>query len=339
MINLKEKFEHLGIVCPLCKGVLSFSEQHLTCRYCNLSFPIIQDIVDLHYPYKKLTPTDKKMLENFTQASFDDLLAIVLQDAKLPETVIQDTLHYYNDQIERNKRMTESFLEKLNNDFGQSSFLRSLDLGCGSGAGLLALAPHFKNVIGLDASMPQLLLAKKILTQSDYVNICLLRANAKYLPFKNHNFNYIQAINVLEHLVETSQAIQEISRCLIDGGFFAADSRNRFDIFYPEPHTGIRFLGFLPRKFIPAFVKFFYKSDYDQTWLLSQHDIKRTMKKFFKGQFTINFPKAQAYGKSASVDRLVKTIDKIPIIRELVLSVFPTHIILGQKLNGTGEKS
>jgi ubiquinone/menaquinone biosynthesis C-methylase UbiE len=333
--NLSMKLDRFGIVCPLCKGDLLIEnhndEELINCRICNLNFPVVQGIIDLHYPPNQSSQVVDLMLANYDQATFDELLSIILFNAKLPQSIIEDTLVYYHEQIKRSDDMTMMFLERLSRSYGAPTQSRALDLGCGSGAGVFSLSHHFNQVIGLDSSMAQLLLAKKTLDKLISDKFCLICASANLLPLKDNSLNYVQAINVLEHLMNTQPAIQELSRCLDEQGSFVADSRNRFDVFTPEPHTGIRFLGFLPRKIIPNFVKFCCDSQYEQTWLLSYFDLQKDIKKNFQGRFKIVFPKAQAYGKPAWIDKCIVFIEKIPLIRRLIIFLFSTHIVIAKK--------
>lgn len=324
-------FNNFGIVCPICKGEIKTFDDAFSCRTCHQLFPNIQGIPDLRYPPVGLNKTDKLALEQYEEASLEDLITILIGKVKLTEKILEDTYTYYQNQGDRTRNMTGMFLEKLKTTYGEPNYFRALDLGCGSGAGVIALSNLFKHVIGIDSSLTQLLIAKKYLSDFSIEKYALICANAEYLPVKNHNFDYIQAINVFEHIVNLKPVIREISRCLNDNGFLSADSRNRYDIFFPEPHTGVRFLGFLPRKFIPKYVRYRCKSDYEKTRLLSYKEIKASMTYHFMGEFKIGFPTVKSYGKPAWLDRWVTLIEKIPIIRNIAIHVITTHIIIGKK--------
>ncbi len=322
------KFE---IVCPNCLGNLESLNDHIICKNCGQNFPIIMGIPDLRFPPVGMDETTEKMLSIYEGASFEALISIILDAAKLPQKIIEDSLAYYHNQGERAEKMTAMFLNQTSQSFGLSNKFRALDLGCGSGAGVLSLTKSFEQVVGIDSSMPQLLLGKKSLEGSDQQRILLICANADAIPFRESTVNYVQSTNVLEHLIELPPVIAEISRVLNDQGLFAADSRNKFDVFFPEPHTGLRFLGFLPWKFIPNYVEWRCKSQYEKTRLLSYHDINRFMRKHFKGEFRITYPDVKAYGKAGWIDQVINQIKKIPLLRALLLRIFTTHIVIGKK--------
>lgn len=332
MEKISSALQKYEIVCPHCMGELEHIKDHVLCTKCDQNFPIIEGIIDLRFPQMRSDKTTINMLEIYNNASFEDLLTLILSEVKLPPEIIEDSLSYYRNQEERAEKMTAMFLNQTSNSFGLSTKFRAVDLGCGSGAGILSLVKSFEQVIGVDTSMPQLLLGKKSLEQTENQNFILICASADAIPLRSSTVNYIQSTNVLEHLIELPPVVEEISRVLCDQGVFAADSRNKYDVFFPEPHTGLRFLGFLPWKFIPQYVQWRCKSQYEKTRLLSYHDLNRYMRKHFTGEFRITFPDVQAYGQAGWIDRLIGLIRKIPLLRSLLLRIFTTHILIGKKV-------
>lgn len=319
--------------CPICNAnpLIFIDNDQIICQSCHKRYPITHGIYDLREEIVKNDPVVDEMLKVFNESSFEDLLIIMLEKAKLPELILQNTLHYYNDQLKRTERMTSMFLELLGKYFSLPENGVALDLGCGSGAGIAALSLRYKQVIGVDSSMAQLILAKKTSDLLSIGNCTLICAHAKSLPFFDNSFHYIQAINVFEHILKFDEVFKEISRVLRTQGLFAADSRNRFDIFMPEPHTGLRFLGFLPRNWIPDYVRWRCNSQYESTWLLSHNDLKKAGKNNFCGKIKIVFPRVSAYKRSSKFDSILSIVEKIPIIRTGLIKVFSTHIVLGKK--------
>lgn len=84
---------------------------------------------------------------------------------------------------------------------------RTLDVGCGNGAGILA---KVKNSIGLDISE---VAAKKL--QDDGYRIIV--GDASYLPFKQESFETVISLGSLEHFLNPDTAIKEMHRVLIKG--------------------------------------------------------------------------------------------------------------------------
>jgi ubiquinone/menaquinone biosynthesis C-methylase UbiE len=57
----------------------------------------------------------------------------------------------------------------------------ALDIGCGIGGGLLALAQDYECVVGLDISLSSLLIARKVLEEAGLTNVQLVHASAHQL--------------------------------------------------------------------------------------------------------------------------------------------------------------
>jgi SAM-dependent methyltransferase len=90
-----------------------------------------------------------------------------------------------------------------------------LDVGCGEGA----LANALPGVIGLDRSTTMLAAAPPP----------SVRGDALALPFQGDRFGAVVSINVLYHVDEPVQAIEEARRVLRTGGLFAAATVARDD--------------------------------------------------------------------------------------------------------------
>jgi ubiquinone/menaquinone biosynthesis C-methylase UbiE/uncharacterized protein YbaR (Trm112 family) len=323
------------LCCPICKGSLTEEPENLVCAVCGQGYPTFLQIPDLRDPRDKSKdePFASKieyMIQKFDQATFTELISIHLAGASLSNFLSSGTLRYYLNQADRSENMTSMFLKGWYQT--EYALLKNyaLDLGCGSGGGAVALSGRFQHVYALDASVIQLILAKKFIEENHKDNITLICGFSQSLPFKDGQIAYIQAINVLEHLESQLDAtLFEIHRCLQAGGYFAADSRNRYDIFMPEPHTGIRLLGFLPRKIIPSIVKIITGSSYMATRLLSCRELSRALSKYFD-QFEIRLPDLSVYNK-IEYQNIMKKIERNILFRQLMLALISTHIVLVRK--------
>jgi SAM-dependent methyltransferase len=139
-------------------------------------------------------------------------------------------------------------------------------------------------------------------------------------------------MNALEHILEPDVVVQEIERVLAPGGVFVADSRNRFDLFFPEPHTGLRWVGWLPRGWAKRYVLWRTGIPYDHTWLLSYHDLSRSFRRHFGGDnYSIDYPDIAAYGYSARAGQVLRIVERLPVLGRLLLAVFPTYIVVARK--------
>ncbi|HIP98744.1 MAG TPA: ubiquinone/menaquinone biosynthesis methyltransferase [Aquifex aeolicus] len=91
---------------------------------------------------------------------------------------------------------------------------RVLDVACGSGILFGELSKRFKIVIGLDYSLPMLLMAKKKKIARAY----LVRGDALKLPFKDETFDAAVVSLGLRHFGDTESSLREIFRVLKKGG-------------------------------------------------------------------------------------------------------------------------
>lgn len=108
-----------------------------------------------------------------------------------------------------------------------------LDIGCGTGF----FTSKFKKVVGLDVSRNNLLTAKQLLPEKDFV-----LADATFLPFKQNSFDGSISMEVLEHISDPVETINEIHRCLVKGGMYLLS----VDVFSPSRP----FSRFITEKFV-----------------------------------------------------------------------------------------
>jgi ubiquinone/menaquinone biosynthesis C-methylase UbiE len=203
-----------------------------------------------------------------------------------------------------------------------------LDIGCGTGAGTVVLAAESRHVVGLDIHLPSLIVAKKHIESQGLSNVTLVRGSALRMPFSSETFDYAMAINVLEHIFEPSAMLSEVLRVLTAGGVFGGDSRNRFDLFFPEPHVKLRLVGFLPRSWMAPYVRWRRGVSYNNTWLLSYGDLQHALRAVLDHEWHIVMPDVRAYGFPEWVGWLGEWVDRIGLLRSLFIRLSPTHLVL-----------
>ncbi len=98
---------------------------------------------------------------------------------------------------------------------------RLLDIGCGSGLWILALAHRVRRVVGLDLDQARVREAKQKANRLGYANTDFVIASATALPFKQECFDKITCIDVLDNIPEDGQVAQEIGRVLSRAGRLA----------------------------------------------------------------------------------------------------------------------
>ena len=112
------------------------------------------------------------------------------------------------------------YLPEILTLFQASSVKKVLDLGCGSGAYLVALAQNGFEVYGLDFSMEAIAVAKSWLQEAGYK--ANLKRSSIYtdLPYKDQFFDAVISFRVLHHATRDniSNLIKELERVLIPQG-------------------------------------------------------------------------------------------------------------------------
>jgi ArsR family transcriptional regulator len=113
--------------------------------------------------------------------------------------------------------------ELFGDDFGTRALIGLMpatwtvaDLGCGTGLMLASLAPHVKQVIGVDASEEMLAAARARL--SGLGNVELRQGSLESLPIETSSVDAATMMLVLHHLASPGAAIAEAARILRPGG-------------------------------------------------------------------------------------------------------------------------
>ncbi|XP_038161086.1 putative methyltransferase DDB_G0268948 [Cyprinodon tularosa] len=95
--------------------------------------------------------------------------------------------------------------------------LLAVDLGCGTGQHSRLLAPHFKEVVGIDISDCQLEEARAV---PGYTNITYRKGTAEELPFENGTVDLLTAASAA-HWFDQSKFLLEANRVLKPRGCMA----------------------------------------------------------------------------------------------------------------------
>lgn len=94
--------------------------------------------------------------------------------------------------------------------------IKLLDFGCGKGAfisEILKINPKLK-ITGADISNTAI---KSLRKKINYLKFVLIKENRK-LPFKKGEFDFITALDVIEHVYDTEEILKELRRILKPGG-------------------------------------------------------------------------------------------------------------------------
>ena len=85
----------------------------------------------------------------------------------------------------------------------------------------------------------------------------------------------INATSVIEHVRCPESVLKAVRETLTPEGVFVFDSPNRYDMVDPEPHVGVRFVGFWPRYLQEPYVRLVSGQEYRGKRLLSLRELVR----------------------------------------------------------------
>jgi ubiquinone/menaquinone biosynthesis C-methylase UbiE len=89
-----------------------------------------------------------------------------------------------------------------------------LDVACGPGILSLKLAPHVKQVIGVDLTAELLYTSERKKNESQLRNRTFTRGDIEALGFEDESFDLVVCGSALHHFVEPAKAFQEMVRVL-----------------------------------------------------------------------------------------------------------------------------
>lgn len=93
---------------------------------------------------------------------------------------------------------------------------RALDAGCGAGALALALAPHVREVVGVDAVPEVLEQARRLAAGHD--NVEFVEGDITSLPFERGSFDLVGTMRTLHHVRRPELVVAELTRVTRLGG-------------------------------------------------------------------------------------------------------------------------
>lgn len=104
-----------------------------------------------------------------------------------------------------------------------------LDLGCGPGGFMIALAPFCRNVVGADITPRFVEMAKAALVSRLVTNAQVELIQPDRLPYANEQFDVIVMVDTVHHLENVANTMSEVCRVLKSNGkilIFEPNKRN-----------------------------------------------------------------------------------------------------------------
>jgi ubiquinone/menaquinone biosynthesis C-methylase UbiE/uncharacterized protein YbaR (Trm112 family) len=319
--------------CPACKGPLRSQESEYACQACFKEYPVILGIPDFRVfpdPYIDFEDDHKKATYLVEQYDKHDFMGLVRLYWKITPEVSENRAERF---IKRTAALVEKgteclgLVESITERDKLPEFKRVLEIGCGTGGFLVAAKRKYEYVVGADIAFRWLVVARKRL-QELKMNVPLVCCCAEYLPFPAARFDIILAEDVLEHVRSQESTLSECRRVMTHQGMVFLATPNRFSL-TPEPHVRVWGVGFLPRRWMNAYVKCVKGISYENIKVLSYMELKKLLNKcqFTKHRIllpSISREEAQYFSAVQRMQLAVYNIVKqIPVLRLALYLVGP----------------
>ena len=126
-----------------------------------------------------------------------------------------------------------------------------LDLGCGDGSLSRVFGDAGARVIGVDTAAARVQAAIRSVSHSSHPcgRTDFLLAAGESLPLQNASLDVVICNDVLEHVCDQAQTLEEIERVLKPNGWVYLAFPNRFSLqnLLRDPHYGLPAISILPR--------------------------------------------------------------------------------------------
>jgi len=117
------------------------------------------------------------------------------------------TAHIYDMQYAEEQAAK---IEVAMKSVGMEKYGLVLDVGCGTGLLFSYVAEKAEVTVGIDISRKILLQAKR--RTENFPNVCLIWADADYMPLKENTFSHVFAITLIQNTPNPVKTLNEIRR-------------------------------------------------------------------------------------------------------------------------------
>jgi SAM-dependent methyltransferase len=309
--------------CPTCRGTLGQQPGTLRCQACDRDYEVIHGIPDFrHHPPDVPRHGDfcLRVIDLWETSTYRELWALYHdQDPGALGQLWDRHEGAAPERGERRWRQIAQAAQPLGLDLPADAV--ALDLGCGLGSALFALAPRARLAVGLDILLTDLLIARKRFIEAGIDNVALVCGSALELPFPDGSFAPLNATDAIEHMPDQRRFLAEARRVLAPGGCFFFNSPNRYSLFTREPHVWLWGVGWLPRRWQEPYVRWRLGRPYRGKRLLSAFELGRLTRGVFGRHHRI-WPFLPRPGLGGALLRLVGALAR-PIL--------PQHNVLAWK--------
>lgn len=283
-------------VCPRCRGSLAEEEDGYRCGPCEAFYPVVAGIPDFRVfpdPWIGIEEDRAKARRLEAILSDDGPDGDALEEAvraywSITPSTTRDDAERFVDHVLRARPRSEEWLELLDAaDARRDPADRAtrgrdgpaegpwLDLGCGTADLAAAAASRGRRAMGVDIALRWLVVARRRPGVAEDA-VRLVCACAEALPFPDGAFDRVLSAGLLSHVRDPVPVASEARRVLATGGVAAFRTVNRYTIL-PEPHVGVWGVGWLPRRWADAYVRWRSGKRYLHHRPLSPRELRRAL--------------------------------------------------------------
>lgn len=305
------------------------------CAACRRFYPLIFGIPDFrvspppHFDRMRDLETARALVEAEHELDFEALLHLYY---RLRPEASEELHETHMAHLAGEEDQARAALELIEEARPPGPGETVLEVGCGLGQYLAVAAERADHAMGVDLSLPFLVLTRKRLSGRAQV----AAAEAECLPFADATFAAVIAADVIEHLTDHQRAVEEMGRVLMAGAPLFLSTPNRFSLM-PEPHVGLWGVGYLPRPWANRYVRRRRGIFYDDVRLLSAAALRRILRAHFPGSARVLIPGLslrQLDRFSALKRRLAKlylALRRVPVVRNVFYLFGPFFHVLAEK--------
>ena len=312
--------------CPRCRSSVEQLGDTYLCVDCRHRYPIVLGIPDFRLYEDPLIPLEddyrkgEKLQREAERLSFAELVPYYWTLPTYPPTppdVSAHSVHHVLTDAERIAGYADSL--------GRGNAF--LDVGCGAGMLVQSAHDRFATCVGADVGFRWLIVARRGLEEAG-LPANLVCCCADHLPFAGGVFDTVASVSLLEHVRDAPAVLHECARVLTPQGRVFVWAVNRFSL-APEPHVRVWGVGFLPRRWMPAYVRWRRGLAYEKKHLLSRGELRRALRRAGLRRMLFAAPAVTdadlaAMGRAERLAaRIWRIVRRIPGLRRLVLPVFP----------------
>lgn len=152
-----------------------------------------------------------------------------------------------------------------------------LEIGCGTGDLVAVAARRGIEIVGVDIAFRWLVVARRRLREAG-VTATLVCADGEHLPFADGAFACVVSLGTVEHCLDAGQLMAEGRRVARSGGSVRVRTTNRYTPL-AEPHVHVWGVGFVPRRWADAYVRWRSGQRYLHHKPLSRRELHRGLRR------------------------------------------------------------